>query len=663
MDLRISVICSVLVLAFGADDVRVPPTITEGPERYYIFQTDATVILPCKASGIPVPTYTWTKNDHDLDKNINNIIWTPGEGTIKIVNAGSLDVGEYRCFASNQWGTAMSVKAELERATLGTYPVQAPIKPYNGDPGGPMKLTCDSIKSVPTPGYSWVIYEEAKGKEDPGKAVQRSKRVQMDDEGHLYFANLQSQDAEPGYIYKCNVYNPELQLTLGGSFSRITLSGGTGGFSPPLVQTKTPTPYIALRGKEAKLKCIFSGNPTPNISWKRQGASLPFGRYFIEDEGTTLKITDVEQGDEGRYLCDAENAQGQRTQEIDMKVEAEPVFVRDQDKPMSLNITEGGTAVFTCRADAIPAAVSQWYINGEKLDLNNNRPGPRREISEDGSTLTITNVCKNCINEGDHNTDLMNIQCEGTNDHNYAYADGFLNVFMPTVITTGPKDITMEWNEPITFQCEAMSDDATKVYFDWERDDVPIIYQPGRIEKLADNSLYIITENEDDSGKSFAGKYTCVATNGLDIVRASAELTLPPEEPPPVIKEGGMHNLWWIFLIIAIILLILILLFCCCLCIQKNKGDSYPVDEKERAQGNDPLKELRDNGYHDYQRPEDAPIKGSRASLSSTIKLDSDDEGSLNEYGDIDTGKFNEDGSFIGQYIEKDKKRPKDSEV
>ncbi len=47
---------------------------------------------------------------------------------------------------------------------------------------------------------------------------------------------------------------------------------------------------------------------------------------------------------------------------------------------------------------------------------------------------------------------------------------------------------------------------------------------------------------------------------------------------------------------------------------------------------------------------EDEPVKGSRASLTSTIKLDSDDEGSLNEYGDIDTGKFNEDGSFIGLY-------------
>ena len=54
---------------------------------------------------------------------------------------------------------------------------------------------------------------------------------------------------------------------------------------------------------------------------------------------------------------------------------------------------------------------------------------------------------------------------------------------------------------------------------------------------------------------------------------------------------------------------------------------------------------------------EDGPVKGSRASLTSTIKLDSDDEGSLAEYGDIDTGKFNEDGSFIGQYMTDKKKK------
>ena len=49
--------------------------------------------------------------------------------------------------------------------------------------------------------------------------------------------------------------------------------------------------------------------------------------------------------------------------------------------------------------------------------------------------------------------------------------------------------------------------------------------------------------------------------------------------------------------------MLLLLLLCCCICLQRNKGDTYPVDEKERANGNDPEKELADTGYHDYQRP------------------------------------------------------------
>jgi len=44
-------------------------------------------------------------------------------------------------------------------------------------------------------------------------------------------------------------------------------------------------------------------------------------------------------------------------------------------------------------------------------------------------------------------------------------------------------------------------------------------------------------------------------------------------------------------------------------------------------------------------------MKGSRTTLESTGKANSDDGGSLNEYaGDVDFGKFNEEGSFVGQY-------------
>jgi len=55
------------------------------------------------------------------------------------------------------------------------------------------------------------------------------------------------------------------------------------------------------------------------------------------------------------------------------------------------------------------------------------------------------------------------------------------------------------------------------------------------------------------------------------------------------------------------------------------------------------------------------PLRGSRGSLGSSIKMNSDDEGSLNDYGDVDPTKFTEDGSFVGVYsntIDRDSGRP-----
>ena len=44
------------------------------------------------------------------------------------------------------------------------------------------------------------------------------------------------------------------------------------------------------------------------------------------------------------------------------------------------------------------------------------------------------------------------------------------------------------------------------------------------------------------------------------------------------------------------------------------------------------------------------PIKGSRTSMDMSDKPMESEGGSMDEYGDIDPGRFNEDGSFIGQY-------------
>ena len=57
-----------------------------------------------------------------------------------------------------------------------------------------------------------------------------------------------------------------------------------------------------------------------------------------------------------------------------------------------------------------------------------------------------------------------------------------------------------------------------------------------------------------------------------------------------------------------------------------------------------------------FPHRDDTPFKGSKASLGSSMKLDTDDEASLLEYGEPDSMKFNEDGSFIGQYQDRNRR-------
>ena len=53
------------------------------------------------------------------------------------------------------------------------------------------------------------------------------------------------------------------------------------------------------------------------------------------------------------------------------------------------------------------------------------------------------------------------------------------------------------------------------------------------------------------------------------------------------------------------------------------------------------------------------PTRPRKGSLTGSLKLGSDDEEGLDEYADIDTGKFNEDGSFIGEYNDDKKDQAK----
>ncbi|KAK8743667.1 hypothetical protein OTU49_001198 [Cherax quadricarinatus] len=101
---------------------------------------------------------------------------------------------------------------------------------------------------------------------------------------------------------------------------------------------------------------------------------------------------------------------------------------------------------------------------------------------------------------------------------------------------------------------------------------------------------------------------------------------------------------WFIGMMLAIVFLLVILIIVCV--VKRNRGGKYAVQEREAAHGRTDFNE--EQGFPEFAQPLDGP---KRDSLGSDVKnpIESDTD-SMAEYGDGDTGRFTEDGSFIGQY-------------
>lgn len=72
---------------------------------------------------------------------------------------------------------------------------------------------------------------------------------------------------------------------------------------PPAIVT-APSPQTLNETNPLKLYCNATGNPSPNISWVKDGGS---GRVY---EGEVLYVKQVIKSDQGIYTCTASNGVG-----------------------------------------------------------------------------------------------------------------------------------------------------------------------------------------------------------------------------------------------------------------------------------------------------------------------------------------------------------------
>ncbi|XP_032664587.1 neuroglian isoform X2 [Odontomachus brunneus] len=513
MNMRLAVcILSTLVLQVSAI-IQSPPRISKQPptdEQLFqvsqkkINENDKPFLIECEAEGEPAPTYYWIKNGkkYEWTSYDERIAQQPGRGTLVISKPQDEDLGQYQCFAENEWGIATSNSVFVRKAELNSFKEADPVS-VEVNEGIPWKLTCHPPDGWPKPNVYWLIQD----KNGAIKSINNS-RMTLDPEGNLLFSNVTRDDASDNFYYVCaatSVFRNEYKL--GNKIILNVLSTGASASQnkhQPTRQYVSRKNEVALRGKTIELFCIFGGTPLPQIIWSKNGERIITNdRVTQGNYGKSLVIKHVNFDDQSTYSCEASNGVGTaQSYSINLQVMAIPYFTLE---PEIVNAAEDEVAVIRCEASGVPVPEIKWIYNGKPL--SEAPPNNRRKLTS--NSITIERLMKN---------DTGNYGCNATNSLGYVYKDVYINVLaLEPEITQPPMDMNTVDGKTIQITCRVFG--APKPEVKWVKNGQELT--GGRYKTLDSGDLQIESVTFLD-----AGTYTCHASNKLGTADASADLSV-----------------------------------------------------------------------------------------------------------------------------------------
>ncbi|XP_070832865.1 matrix-remodeling-associated protein 5-like [Chaetodon trifascialis] len=172
---------------------------------------------------------------------------------------------------------------------------------------------------------------------------------------------------------------------------------------PAKIEPKQPLNQMVLFGKPLKVDCQASGLPDPAVRW-----SLPDGtmvnsvlqgedrggrarRLTVFDNGTLL-VPAVGMGEEGEYICYAENQGGRDSMKVKVKVmmTSPPTFSDDRSYHV-IKVRQGTTATIRCRATGDPTPTVTWFSPAYRVIPQSPGSGfySERVVVVSGGTLEV----------------------------------------------------------------------------------------------------------------------------------------------------------------------------------------------------------------------------------------------------------------------------------
>ncbi|XP_066483103.1 obscurin isoform X3 [Tiliqua scincoides] len=353
--------------AFAAVVIKVgeQTTVTESAPYFIQKPTSIRVIMgedamfKCIVQGSPPLSVNWEKDGRHLGgKAESNRIQIESQGeknALKIQSTRLGDTGTYTCRAENPLG-ATSAAAALLVDTPDSY-----------SPSG----TRHNIDT----GY---------GKTSPLLSHLQKRREE------IRKTDLSATDSVISTGFSSTEGRSKIGLSLSLDYERaasLTSKGFRGDGSSYGVMTRT---FTVTEGKHAKMSCYVTGEPKPEIVWKKDGEVILEGRRHIiyedEQENFVLKILFCKQIDNGLYTCTASNLAGQTYSSVLVTVKEPRIPFKMKLK--DLEVREKESAIFQCE---VPVASTEttWFKEETKLQQSK-----KYSIEEEGTSrkLTVRNV-------------------------------------------------------------------------------------------------------------------------------------------------------------------------------------------------------------------------------------------------------------------------------
>ncbi|XP_068899441.1 cell adhesion molecule Dscam1 isoform X35 [Tenebrio molitor] len=477
----------------------VAPRLTAGISKIQTLEgiIDGSSTLLCPAQSFPVPSYRWYKFVEGTTRKqavtLNDRVKQVA-GTLIIREARVEDSGKYLCVVNNSVGGE-----SVETVLTVTAPLKAKIEPQvqTIDFGRPAVFTCN-FEGNPIKTINWLKDGHPIDHTD---AVLRIESVRKEDKG----------------MYQCFIRNDQESAE---AIAELKLGGR---FEPPQIRHAFNEETVQP-GNSVFMKCIASGNPTPEITWELYGRRLSnsernqIGQYVTVngDVVSHLNITAIHTNDGGLYRCVASSKVGSADHSARINVYGLP-FVRSMEKQA---IVAGGTLIVHCPFAGHPVETVVWERDGRLLPIN------RKQKVFPNGTLIIENV--------ERASDQATYDCVAKNSQGYS-ARGSLEVQVmvpPQIVPFDFGEAATNSGDVATVNCVVTKGDFP-MNIRWSVNGQPVEHVDGIT--VGHLSKKISALSIDSVEAKHAGEYVCTAQNKAGTITHSA--TLYVNVPPRWILE------------------------------------------------------------------------------------------------------------------------------